>query len=228
MSEESDDPDSSDSSSRQKMFTAAGMTLCVIQFAFFMYMILMFMEMDFAQGFKFMLLAYSSAFIYKNMENSGIIRFVARNWWRCRFKFQIHTFYTYLFWIFLFFQIPLIFPLFLFIFTLHPSINPSINPLIHSFRLFCCLFARGPESCTNLKRVFWRLQTLRQKKELCLINFQIMWGWLKYLYFWILASCILYSLDSGGYNSLINRKRDIGLIFSIRNLFSTVNNYSMG
>jgi hypothetical protein len=79
MSEESDDPDSSDSSSRQKMFTAAGMTLCVIQFAFFMYMILMFMEMDFAQGFKFMLLAYSSAFIYKNMENSGIIRFVARN-----------------------------------------------------------------------------------------------------------------------------------------------------
>ena len=79
MSEESDDPDSSDSSSRQKMFTAAGMILCVIQFAFFMYMILMFMEMDFAQGFKFMLLAYSSAFIYKNMENSGIIRFVARN-----------------------------------------------------------------------------------------------------------------------------------------------------
>jgi len=79
MSEESDDPDSSDSSSRQKMFTAAGMFLCVIQFAFFMYMILMFMEMDFAQGFKFMLLAYSSAFIYKNMENSGIIRLVARN-----------------------------------------------------------------------------------------------------------------------------------------------------
>ncbi|MDD3246839.1 MAG: hypothetical protein PHF18_08315 [Methanosarcina sp.] len=79
MSEESDDPDSSDSSSRQKMFTAAGMILCVIQFAFFMYMILMFMEMDFAQGFKFMLLAYSSAFIYKNMENSGIIRLVARN-----------------------------------------------------------------------------------------------------------------------------------------------------
>ena len=79
MSEESDDPDSSDSSSRQKMFTAAGMVLCVIQFAFFMYMILMFMEMDFAQGFKFMLLAYSSAFIYKNMENSGIIRLVARN-----------------------------------------------------------------------------------------------------------------------------------------------------
>ena len=82
MSEESDDPDSSDSSdssSRQKMFTAAGMALCAIQFAFFAYMILMFMEMDFAQGFKFMLLAYSSAFIYKNMENSGIIRFVTRN-----------------------------------------------------------------------------------------------------------------------------------------------------
>ena len=28
---------------------------------------------------KFMLLAYSSAFIYKNLENSGIIRFVTRN-----------------------------------------------------------------------------------------------------------------------------------------------------
>jgi len=81
MSEESDDSDSSDSSdsSRQKMFTAAGMVLCVTQFAFFVGMILMFMEMDFAQGFKFMLLAYSSAFIYKNLENSGIIRFVTRN-----------------------------------------------------------------------------------------------------------------------------------------------------
>lgn len=80
MSEESDDSDSSGSSdSRQKMFTAAGMVLCVVQFAFFVYMILMFMEMDFAEGFKFMLLAYSSAFIYKNMENSGIIRFVTRN-----------------------------------------------------------------------------------------------------------------------------------------------------
>ncbi len=53
------------------MLTAAGMVLCVIQFAFFVYMILMFMEMDFAEGFKFMLLAYSSAFVYKNMENSG-------------------------------------------------------------------------------------------------------------------------------------------------------------
>lgn len=79
MSDESDDSDSSDSSSRQKMFTAAGMVLCVIQFAFFVGMILMFMKMDFAQGFKFMLLAYSSAFVYKNMENSGIIRLVTRN-----------------------------------------------------------------------------------------------------------------------------------------------------
>lgn len=80
MSEESDDSDSSDSSdSRQKMFTAAGMVLCIVQFAFFVYMILMFMEMDFAEGFKFMLLAYSSAFIYKNMENSGIMRLVTRN-----------------------------------------------------------------------------------------------------------------------------------------------------
>ena len=81
MSEESDDSDSSDSSgnSRQKMLTAAGMVLCVIQFAFFVYMILMFMEMDFAEGFKFMLLAYSSAFVYKNMENSGVIRQITRN-----------------------------------------------------------------------------------------------------------------------------------------------------
>lgn len=80
MSEESDDSDSSDSSdSRQKIFTAAGMALCVIQFAFFVGMITMFMETDFAQGFKFMLLAYSSAFIYKNMENSGIIRHITRN-----------------------------------------------------------------------------------------------------------------------------------------------------
>jgi len=80
MSEESDDSDSSDSSdSRQKMFTAAGMVLCIVQFAFFVGMILMFMEMDFVQGFKFMLLAYSSAFIYKNMENSGIMRLVTRN-----------------------------------------------------------------------------------------------------------------------------------------------------
>ncbi|MPN47654.1 hypothetical protein SDC9_195258 [bioreactor metagenome] len=80
MSEESDDSDSSDSSdSRQKMFTAAGMVLCVIQFAFFTYMILMFMKMDFTEGFKFMLLAYSSAFIYKNMENSGVIRQITRN-----------------------------------------------------------------------------------------------------------------------------------------------------
>ncbi|AKB19620.1 hypothetical protein MSWHS_2757 [Methanosarcina sp. WWM596] len=61
------------------MFTAAGMVLCVIQFSFFVYMIIMFMKMDFAQGFKFMLLAYSSAFIYNNMENSGIIRLVTRN-----------------------------------------------------------------------------------------------------------------------------------------------------
>jgi hypothetical protein len=81
MSEESDDPDSSDrsGSSHQKMFTAAGVVLCAIQFAFFVGMILMFMKMDFAQGFKFMLLAYSSAFIYKNMENSGVIRNITRN-----------------------------------------------------------------------------------------------------------------------------------------------------
>lgn len=110
MSEESDDSDSSDSSdysSRQKMFTAAGMVLCVIQFAFFVAMILMFMETDFAQGFKFMLLAYSSAFIYKNMENSGIIQHITRNWWQC--GFEIHTFYISTlscFIVFLFFTFP--------------------------------------------------------------------------------------------------------------------------
>ncbi|MGB9938403.1 hypothetical protein [Methanosarcina sp.] len=77
MSEESDDPDSSDSSSHQKLLTVAGMVLCAVQFAFFVYMILRFIELDFAQGFKFMLLAYSSAFVYKNLENSGKIPVVA-------------------------------------------------------------------------------------------------------------------------------------------------------
>jgi hypothetical protein len=79
MSEESDDPDSSDSSSRQKMLTVAGMVLCIIQFAFFVYMILKFVELDFEQGVKFMLLAYSSAFVYKNLENSGAISVTADN-----------------------------------------------------------------------------------------------------------------------------------------------------
>jgi hypothetical protein len=79
MSEESDDPDSSDSSSRQKILTVAGMVLCAIQFAFFMYMIMKFVEMDFGQGIKFMLLAYTSAFIYRNLENSGAIAFPAEN-----------------------------------------------------------------------------------------------------------------------------------------------------
>lgn len=77
MSEESDDPDSSDSSSRQKMLTVAGMVLCAVQFAFFVYMILKFVELDFVQGFKFMLLAYTSAFVYKNLESSGKIPVVA-------------------------------------------------------------------------------------------------------------------------------------------------------
>lgn len=79
MSEESDDPDSSDSSSRQKIFIAAGVLLCAVQFAFFVYMILKFIDMDFGQGFKFMLLAYSSAFVYKNLENSGAISVTAEN-----------------------------------------------------------------------------------------------------------------------------------------------------
>jgi len=77
MSEESDDPDSSDSSSRQKILIAAGVLLCAVQFAFFVYMILKFIDMDFGQGFKFMLLAYSSAFVYKNLENSGAISVTA-------------------------------------------------------------------------------------------------------------------------------------------------------
>jgi len=80
MSEESDDPDSSDSSSsRQKILTVAGMVLCAVQFAFFVYMIFKFIEMDFGQGLKFMLLAYTSAFIYRNLENSGAIPVAAEN-----------------------------------------------------------------------------------------------------------------------------------------------------
>ena len=79
MSEESDDPDSSDSSSRQKMLTMTGMVLCAVQFAFFVYMILKFVELDFSEGIKFMLLAYSSAFIYKNLESSGAMPFTAEN-----------------------------------------------------------------------------------------------------------------------------------------------------
>jgi len=79
MSEESDDPDSSDSSSRQKMFTVTGMVLCAVQFTFFVCMILKFIEMDSLGGFTFMLLAYSSAFIYRNLENSGKIPSLAEN-----------------------------------------------------------------------------------------------------------------------------------------------------
>ena len=78
MSEESDDPDSSDSS-RQKMFTVTGVVLCAIQLTFFVGMILKFIEMDFLEGFKFMLLAYSSAFIYKNLENAGKIPIAGGN-----------------------------------------------------------------------------------------------------------------------------------------------------
>jgi hypothetical protein len=79
MSDESDDPDSSDSSSRQKMLTVAGMVLCIIQFAFFVSMILKFVELDIEQGVKFMLLAYSSAFVYRNLENSGKIPSIVEN-----------------------------------------------------------------------------------------------------------------------------------------------------
>lgn len=73
MSEESDDSDSSDSSSRQKILTAAGMLLCFIQFAFFVYMIMGFVELDYSKGLTFMSLAYTSAFIYRNLENRGVM-----------------------------------------------------------------------------------------------------------------------------------------------------------
>jgi hypothetical protein len=42
-------------------------------------MIFKFIEMDFGQGLKFMLLAYTSAFIYRNLENSGAIPVAAEN-----------------------------------------------------------------------------------------------------------------------------------------------------
>lgn len=73
MSEESDDSDSSDSSSRQKIYIAAGMLLCVIQFAFFIYMIMGIVELNYGRALTFMSLAYTSAFIYRNLENRGVI-----------------------------------------------------------------------------------------------------------------------------------------------------------
>ena len=79
MSEESDDSDSSDSSRRQKILIAAGILLCVIQFAFFMTMIMRFVEMNIAQGLTFMSLAYTSAFIYRNLENKGVMPAVDEN-----------------------------------------------------------------------------------------------------------------------------------------------------
>lgn len=79
MSEESDDSDSSDSSSRQKILIAAGMLLCVIQFAFFVGMIMRFVELDYSRGIVFMSLAYTSAFIYRNLENRGAIPVVDEN-----------------------------------------------------------------------------------------------------------------------------------------------------
>jgi ABC-type multidrug transport system permease subunit len=73
MSEESDDSDSSDSS-RQKIFIAAGIILCFIQFAFFIYMIQGFMELNYNKAFVFMSVAYTSAFIYRNLESRGAIQ----------------------------------------------------------------------------------------------------------------------------------------------------------
>jgi hypothetical protein len=79
MSEESDDSDSSDSSSHQKILIAAGMVLCVIQFAFFIYMIMNFVELDIGQGLIFMSLAYISAFIYRNLESRGAVLIPDKN-----------------------------------------------------------------------------------------------------------------------------------------------------
>ena len=75
MSEESDDSDSSDSS-RQKIFIAAGIILCFIQFAFFIYMIQGFMELNYNKAFVFMSVAYTSAIIYRNLESRGAIQIV--------------------------------------------------------------------------------------------------------------------------------------------------------
>jgi len=75
MTEESDDSDSSDSSDSRWPKTITTLTrivLCGVQVLFFVYMIAKFMELDFTEGFKFMTLAYSSAFAYYVFENSGL------------------------------------------------------------------------------------------------------------------------------------------------------------
>ena len=75
MTEESGDSDSSDSSDSRQPKTITTLTrivLCSVQVLFFVYMIAKFMELDFIQGFKFMTLAYSSAFVYYVFENSGL------------------------------------------------------------------------------------------------------------------------------------------------------------
>ncbi|WP_440956163.1 hypothetical protein ACSAZK_04255 [Methanosarcina sp. Mfa9] len=46
--------------------------LCGVQVLFFVYMIAKFMELDFTEGFKFMGLAYSSAFAYYVFEHSDL------------------------------------------------------------------------------------------------------------------------------------------------------------
>jgi hypothetical protein len=87
MSEESDDSDSSDSDSSDSKFSdsqkrilvLAGIVLCVIQFTFFVFTIVKFMEFDFSEGFKSMLLAYASAFVYKGLESSGLNPFPLKN-----------------------------------------------------------------------------------------------------------------------------------------------------
>jgi hypothetical protein len=75
MTEESDDSDSSDSSDSRWPKTITTLTrivLCGVQVLFFVYMIAKFMELDFTEGFKFMTLAYSSAFAYYVFENSSL------------------------------------------------------------------------------------------------------------------------------------------------------------
>ncbi len=78
MTEESDDSDSSDSSDSSgcrwpKTITIlTRVVLCGVQVLFFVYMVAKFMELDFTEGFKFMTLAYSSAFAYYVFEHSSL------------------------------------------------------------------------------------------------------------------------------------------------------------
>lgn len=72
MTEESDDSDSSDPDNSKTcpiIIKLAGIALCAMQFSFFVYMVVKFLEMDFPLAFKSMFLAYSSALLYYLLEN---------------------------------------------------------------------------------------------------------------------------------------------------------------